>query len=154
MRRWPEFRESGWLSDLLDNPVAVKYWQETFEDTFRGAFDTWDYQFFFSWWSQKMLAVVPERNLITNTGFGVEASRTRDELRSMSNLPVAAMSFPLSHPENVSLNRTADRYSFKQICPWIIENQNYYWRLRHKFTASLPDPLRQKVRQIRARLRG
>jgi hypothetical protein len=154
MRRWPDLQDTDWLNDLLQNPVAVKYWQETFEDTFRGKFDTWDYQFFFSWWSRNMLAVVPDRNLITNIGFGSDASRTRDALRSMANLPLSAMTFPLNHPPEVSLNRLADNYSFKQICPWIVENQNYYWQLRHKFAASLPEPVRQKVRELRTRFRS
>ena len=154
MRRWPELRDTTWLSDLLVNPVAVKYWREVFEGTFKGDYDTWDWQLFFSLWSQNMLAIVPDRNLVSNIGFGEGATRTQDALPSMANLPVAPMEFPLAHPPDVSLNREADNYSFKQICPWIIENQNYYWQLRHKFTASLPDPLRQKVRELRTKLRG
>ena len=153
MRRWSELRDTSWLPDLLANPVAVKYWQETFEGAFKGEYDTWDWQLFFSWWSQNMLAVIPDRNLVTNIGFGPAATRTRDALPSMANLPVEAMDFPLEHPPDVSLNRQADDYSFKQIYPWIIENQNYYWQLRHRFTASLPDPLRQKIREFRAKLR-
>ena len=101
-----------------------------------------------------MLALIPDRNLVSNIGFGSEATKTRDVLPSMANLQVQAMSFPLEHPQDVALNREADDYSFKQICPWIIENQNYYWQLRHKFTASLPDPVRQKVRELRSKLRG
>jgi hypothetical protein len=154
MRRWPELKDTLWLTDLLQNPVAVKYWRDTFERTFQGEFDTWDYQWFFSWWSQNALALIPDRNLITNIGFGSAATRTRDELPSLANLPAQPIDFPLKHPAGVSLNREADNYSFKQICPWIIENQNYYWQLRHKFTASLPDPVRQKVRQLRSKLRS
>lgn len=154
MRRWPELKDTSWLSDLLKNPVAAKYWRETFEGTYRGEFNTWDYQFFFSWWSHNSLALIPDRNLVTNIGFGEAATVTQDNLPTMANLPVLPMNFPLVHPTDVGLNREADNFSFKQICPWIIENQNYYWQLRHKFTASLPDPIRQKVRQIRTRLRG
>jgi hypothetical protein len=154
MRRWPELRDTEWLSELLQNPVAARYWRDTFEGTMHGEFDTWDYQFFFSWWSQNSLALIPDRNLVTNIGFGDAATRTRDALPSLANRLVQPMEFPLSHPPAVVLNREADNYSFKQICPWIIENQNYYWQLRHKFTASLPDPLRQKVRQLRTKLRG
>jgi hypothetical protein len=154
MSRWPELRDEPWLLDLLRNPVAFTYWRDVFEGTFNGDYDTWDWQLFFSLWSQDMLALIPDRNLVSNIGFGVEATRTQDSLPSMASLPVRPMDFPLAHPPKVSLNREADDYSFKQICPWIVENQNYYWRLRHKLTASLPDPLRQKVRQLRARLRG
>lgn len=154
MRHWSQFRDTSWLADLLVNPVAVKYWQATFEGAFRGEHDTWDWQLFFSWWSQNMLAVIPDRNLVSNIGFGSGATRTRDALPSMANLKVKAMDFPLSNPPNVSLNREADDYSFRQIYPWIVENQNYYWQLRHKVSASLPDPVRQKVRKFRSKLRS
>jgi hypothetical protein len=154
MRQWPELRDTSWLADLLKNPVAAKYWRETFERTFQGEFNTWDYQFFFSWWSQQALALIPDRNLVTNIGFGAAATRTQDTLPSLANLPLKAMGFPLAHPTDVAINRDADNFSFKQICPWIIENQNYYWQLRHKITASLPDPVRQKVRRLRSKLRG
>ncbi|MDX6574913.1 MAG: hypothetical protein QOE96_866 [Blastocatellia bacterium] len=154
MRCWPELRDTSWLADLLANPVAAKYWRDVFEDTFNGEFDTWDYQFFFSWWRQNSLALIPDRNLVTNIGFGSAATRTREALPSMANLPVKPIAFPLAHPADVELNREADNFSFKQICPWIVENQNYYWQLRHKFTAALPDPVREKVRQLRTRLRG
>lgn len=154
MRRWPQVRNNSWLSELLTNPVATKYWQDTFERTYGGDFDTWDYQFFFSWWAQNALAAIPESNLVSNIGFGSEATRTRDALPTMAYLPLKPIRFPLEHPLEVVLNQEADNYSFRQLCPWIVENQNYYWRLRHKFTASLPDPLRQKVRNLRARLRG
>jgi hypothetical protein len=154
MRCWPELRDTSWLSDLLANPVAAKYWREVFEATFNGEFDTWDYQFFFSWWRQNSVALIPDRNLVTNIGFGSAATRTREALPSLANLPVKRMVFPLVHPADVELNAEADNLSFKQICPWIIENQNYYWQLRHKLTASLPDPVREKVRQLRTILRG
>jgi hypothetical protein len=100
------------------------------------------------------LALVPDRNMVTNIGFGSTATRTHEAIPSLANLPVRPMDFPLKHPAGVSLNRKADNFSFKQICPWIIENQNYYWQLRHKLTASVPDPLRKKVRQLRTKLRG
>lgn len=154
MRRWPELRETKWLADLLKNPVAEKYWQETFEDMFQGKFDTWDYQMFFSWWSRNMLAAIPDRNLISNIGFGSDASRTRDALPTMANLPVLPMTFPLSHPPDVLLDLAADKRSFRSICPWIIENQNYYWQVRHRLTGALPDSLRTRARNLRARLRG
>lgn len=154
MRRWPELRDTSWLSDLLVNPVAVKYWGGTFEAAFRGEYDTWDWQFFFSWWSQNMLAVVPNRNLVSNIGFGDQASHTRDSLPTMAGLPLRAMSFPLDHPPDVYLDRDADNFSFRQIYPWIIENQSYYWQLRHKVAAAFPEPMREKVRLLRSKARN
>lgn len=151
MRGWLQRRETPWLADLLVNPVGVRYWQETFEEAFRGNYDTWDWQLFFSWWNQAMLAVVPARNLVSNLGFGMQASHTRDSLPTMAGLPTEAMTFPLDHPPDVELDRDADDRSFRRIYPWIIENQSYYWQLRHKFVAKLPRPVREKIRHLRSR---
>lgn len=151
MRRWPELRESSWLSDLLKNPVAVKNWHEIYEGAFQDEFDTWDWQLFFSSWSNDMLAAIPNRNLVTNIGFGEAASHTQDTLPTMANLPLKAMDFPLKHPPAVSLDREADDLAFRRIYPWIVENQNYYWQLRHKVVATLPEPFREGVRRLRTK---
>jgi hypothetical protein len=152
MKLWPELRETSWLEDLLVNPVAVKYWQETFEATFAGKFDTWDYQYFFSWWARNSLAITPETNLVSNIGFGSSSTHTRDTLPTLANLPVEAMTFPLKHPPHLFLNREADDRSFRHICPWIIENQSYYWQLRHRMANSMPDPVRKGIRRLRAKV--
>lgn len=154
MRRWPELRDTSWLTDLLINPVAVKYWRTTFEAAFQGEFDTWDWQFFFFWWSQNMLAVVPNRNLVSNIGFGDQGSHTRESLPTMAGLPLEPMRFPLHHLPEVYLDRDADNLSFRRIYPWIIENQSYYWQLRHKVAAAFPKPIREKIRLLRSKARN
>lgn len=151
MKLWPTLRETSWLDDMLVNPVAVRYWRETFDRTHAGLVDTWDYQLFFSWWTQNALAATPNANLISNIGFRPDAVHTRDRLNTMAELPVEAIDLPLSHPPHMSLDRDADNLAFRQICPWIIENQNLYWRLRHRLVAAVPEPVRKSIRQLRAR---
>jgi len=151
MREWAELKETPWLANLLVNPVAVRNWQEIFDGAFQGDYDTWDWQFFFSWWRKNMLAVIPDRNLVTNIGFGTAASHTHDSLRTMANLPLEAMSFPLSHPPDVIFDSDADNFSFRQIYPWIVENQSYYWQLRHRVVATFPETMRKKIRRLRAK---
>lgn len=149
MRLWPELRETSWLRSLLVNPAAVEYWRETFDRTHAGEIDTWDYQLFFSWWAQNSLAITPEVNLISNIGFGPGATHTKDVLNTMAALPAEEIPLPLEHPPYLFLDREADHFAFTQICPWIIENQSLYWRLRHRLAASIPAPLRQAIRQLR-----
>lgn len=149
MRTWPEFRDSPWLTELLQNPIAEKNWREIYEGSYQGEFDTWDWQLFFSWWSRNMLAAIPNRNLVTNIGFGDAASHTLDTLPTMANVALEAMQFPLKHPPLVELDREADNLAFRRIYPWIVENQNYYWQLRHKVVAKLPGPFREGVRRLR-----
>ena len=157
IRLWPDLRETRWLEDMLVHPAAVEYWRGVFDAVHDGVgevAENWDYPFFFTWWARHALAVSPEVNLISNLGFGPEAAHTRDVIETMAALPAEAIEFPLRHPPYMRLDREADHFAFRQICPWIVENQNLYWRLRHGFTGALPRPLRSSIRRLRARLTG
>jgi hypothetical protein len=157
MKLWPELRQTSWLSDLLVNRVAVRYWRGIFDMMYEAEVErsnTWDYQLFFSWWVRYSLAVTPNVNLVSNLGFGEGATHTREALKTMAEIPVEAIELPLRHPPYIHLERKVDDHAFRHICPWIIENQNLYWRLRHRFTNLLPDSWRRSVRRLRAKRVG
>jgi hypothetical protein len=154
MSLWPAVRETNWLESLLVNPVAVEYWRGVFDMMYEGATEranTWDYQFFFSWWVRHALAVTPEVNLITNLGFNPDATHTHDAqaLKTMAALPSAPIDIRRTHPPYMHFDREADNFAFRQICPWIVDNQSLYWRLRHRFASAWPRPLRQSIRHLR-----
>lgn len=107
MRGWPAFRDGGWLYNLFDAPRVIDYWTRVFEMTYRGDIDTWDYQWSFACWQQGALAIMPNTNLISNIGFGHDATRTTKE-NQFSNMPCEEMLFPLSHPLFVIRYRDAD----------------------------------------------
>jgi hypothetical protein len=56
-----------------------------------------------------MLQVVPNVNLISNIGFGANATHTH-VVGVHANMPTQAISFPLTHPSFVLPNIEADRY--------------------------------------------
>lgn len=155
METWRELRETSWLDDLLVNPVAAKYWREVFDavhDRVGEVGENWDYPFFFTWWARHALAVSPEINLVSNIGFGPGAAHTREVIDTMAALPTRELRFPLRHPPYMRLDRAADNFAFRQICPWLIEHQSLYWRLRGRLTGALPQPVRESVKRWRARL--
>jgi hypothetical protein len=71
-----------------------------FEAVRRGQLDTWDYGWMFTV-MRHGLAVVPSVNLITNIGFGQDATHTFNEFSSGANLETQRMQFPLRHPAAV-----------------------------------------------------
>jgi hypothetical protein len=127
MQHWPEVRDNGWLSYLLDQPYAVSYWRERFEQTYQKQIDSWAYAWQFSIWIQSGLNVLPERNLITNTGTGDGATHTKQE-RWYTNLQTKRMSFPLNHPGFVVRHKAADRFT---------QRNNYQPTLRSRITGTL-----------------
>ncbi len=78
-------------SQLLDvrHPVAMEagYWREILHGIKAGDIDTWDFQFFFSCWREGANHVMPGRNLVSNVGYGPEATHT-NFTSLMANLPV------------------------------------------------------------------
>lgn len=110
LHRWPELRETGWLSELLEDETAVKYWSYLLERT-RARRDTWDYAWTFSCWLAGGLHAVPGVNLVSNVGFRADGTHTRDDYDSVfANLPARALRFPLRHPAAVARDVEADRF--------------------------------------------
>jgi hypothetical protein len=74
---WPSVRAGNWLADILGNSRAVKYWQQIFDDTYSGKITTvWDFQWTFAVWMQSGLNILPNQNLVSNIGFGVDGTHT------------------------------------------------------------------------------
>lgn len=112
---WPKVRDEGLINDMLPNHQEADYWAAIFERVYRGELDScWDYQWTFACWLQGRLTILPNQNLISNIGFGVEATHTSVECE-VANLPVEAMTFPLRHPIGVISNHTLDDRAFKRI---------------------------------------
>ncbi len=112
MKLWPPLRETSWLLDTLGDPESAAYWRTIFDGLSRIS-DVWDYQWIFSCWAQNGLAVLPNVNLISNIGWGDDATHTRTRDNPSANLRTEAMSFPLDHPTCMIRNREADDFSFE-----------------------------------------
>jgi hypothetical protein len=149
---WPELRETTWLEDVLGEKAAAAYWGERFDRTYAGEVDTWDYQWFFNCWAQNGLAVVPGSNLVTNIGFGQDATHTKAAVATMSYLPAEPITFPLRHPEIMARDREDDRLAFRRMCPWADPQPGLMNWLRRHISPVLPDPLRKSLSYLRAKL--
>lgn len=113
MQAWPMLRQTNWLRDLLGNEPVADFYHKLFERGYRGEVDTWDIQWVFACFLQGGLTILPRRNLVTNIGFGPNATHTRDADARESNLPVVPMEFPLKHPPRIARQIEADEFTFK-----------------------------------------
>jgi hypothetical protein len=113
MRTWPEFKKTGMIDLVCDDPLESHYWQNNFDDAHSGRIDTWDYQWIYTCWSQGSLSVTPGSNLVSNIGFGTSATHTH------GTSPLAALPrediWELSHPDFLVRHRAADLYTFDQV---------------------------------------
>jgi len=55
---------------------------------------------------QSGLSVVPCVNLVSNVGFGKDATHTINSLDSNANLPLSSMSFPLREPYGLAVSES------------------------------------------------
>ena len=110
IRKWPELRNTDWLFKMSSKNGFQKHWENVFDITHAGMIDTWDYQWVFSCWVNKGLAVHPTKNLIKNLGFGIDATHTTGDGGWLSRLPLDKMIFPMIHPEIVSRDEGADNW--------------------------------------------
>ncbi len=78
--------------------LAGSYFREIFDDTAAGKKDTWDYQCIFSNLLTETYAVFPAVNLVSNLGFGTEATHTNFNSYFLSEMKTRPMSFPMHHP--------------------------------------------------------
>ena len=109
---WPKIRDEGWLRQLVSSRSEHTHWKKSFQGVYDKKIDTWDYQWTLSLWRQGMLSVLPNINLITNIGFGADATHTHGA-SIYANLPTQMMNFPLKHPNIFLANLEADAFTAK-----------------------------------------
>lgn len=114
IKQWPMLRNNGWLKSLGFSFGERKYWARAFNRVYSGSLDTWDHQWSVACWLGNMMSVMPNKNLISNIGFGAEATHTVHEGK-FSKMDIAKMSFPLKHPSKIAANEDADSYTAKQM---------------------------------------
>lgn len=107
---WPRMREQGWLRQFFQDRAAINFWQNAFQSVYEGQVDTWDYQWTYACWKQGGLTALPGTNLISNIGFGTDATHTRRRSQ-FSQMAVEPLQFPLSHPPEVARDEEADAYT-------------------------------------------
>ncbi len=109
MSDWPALRDRGWLLKLLRDNASAQYWTNIFQGSYEG-FDTWDYAWVFACWRRGGLTILPARNLVSNAGFGEQATHTKGD-SPLANLPAETLAFPLRHPSRVVHCVAADDFS-------------------------------------------
>ena len=108
LRYWRKSRSSNWLRSILNSSDEVNFWSKGFDSITTGKLDTWDYQWVFTCLDKGMLCVMPKINLISNIGFGPDATHTTGN-SIFSNMESYYLEFPLTHPQEIVVNHEADQ---------------------------------------------
>jgi len=113
------------IADTFSNRRERVFWKRNMDMIVNGL-DTWDYQWMYWIWKNNGLCITPRQNMISNIGFGPDASHTVD-----MNSPQACMpGFELTtvkHPRRIRLDKGADKYERDTI---LIGSAAAYYRTR------------------------
>ncbi len=73
---WNKWKNSDDWNKFHNNTLEKNYWSKIFNLTHKGKINTWDYAWTATAWYNKQLSVIPPVNLISNIGFGPDATWT------------------------------------------------------------------------------
>lgn len=111
LRGWPILKESGLLRSIFENPLEQQYWSQIWDTLYtQNQPDTWDYRWTFTCMSNGGLTVLPNTNLVSNIGFGSDATHTTQK-NIQSNMLTVDIG-EINHPSFVLRNCIADAYTF------------------------------------------
>jgi hypothetical protein len=95
------------LREMFEEEDEQRHWGFVWNNS--PEIDNWDAQWSYVALSRGLLAINPNRNLISNIGFGGEATNATEDPFGIAGRPLEGISFPLVHPPEVRRNAAADR---------------------------------------------
>lgn len=109
------FLQRDCLSSVTSNNLLKKFWINNFFKVSKNQIDTWDYQWYFTTWLNNGLSIIPKKNLVTNIGFGPNATHTSSEESKLSKMKSEELNFPLKHPSLLYPNHYLDEINAKYL---------------------------------------
>ena len=114
MKSYPEFKLRNELVNIFPDDRVYKFWENVFDKTYNKEIETWDYQWTFSMWCQNGLAILPQRNLVSNIGFDSEALNTKNPNHIVAFMETFELP-EIKHPKWIIHQMDADIFSIHNI---------------------------------------
>jgi hypothetical protein len=109
---WPKWKTSDAWKKYNSDKIEKKYWQKSFDLVYKKKIvDAWDYPWTASIWYKGGLTATPNVNLVSNIGFGKDATHTFSKNDKNANVPTQEIG-EIIYPEEIKQNISADRYNF------------------------------------------
>ena len=130
------------LANYYTDRTVINYWLGIFERMQKHEIDTWDYQWRYSIWNAGGIAIIPNTNLVSNIGFGADATHTFVS-GPYDNMPTQPVGEKLVHPASKVINAEADKYTFDEhYKPEILTLSKKLYHLRRRIINKLKIYLR------------
>jgi hypothetical protein len=100
------------LGRITGDKKIVEFWVDNLKSAASQRIDCWDFQWFYSLWKKQGVAITPAVNLITNIGFGEDATNTKYIHTRIANMKRKKME-EIIHPDDVRINTLADEFAMQ-----------------------------------------
>ena len=87
MNNYGDFLKDHIIKDIWTDENRQTQWLNILQDIYNGKIDTWDYQWMYVVFCQNGLCINPQKNLISNIGFGENATHTLEKNSPRANRP-------------------------------------------------------------------
>ncbi len=111
---WLSIRSSGKLRNWVDSDQEETHWSSVFDLVHEGKIDTWDFAWMYACWLNGGLTIIPPVNLISNIGFGAQATHTKDAKSPLANANTFELPLQLDSQE-VARNIEADHWTYETL---------------------------------------
>ena len=114
MNTYENFKKNKIIRSTSGKKKLRNYWSKVFELAANQKIDTWDYQWTYTININNGLSIIPEKNLVSNIGFGEHATHTKSTNSPSSIIKKYDLVLPLKHPIFILNNYDADEYTTNQ----------------------------------------
>jgi len=128
--RYTEAGAQAALLNIFDDEWIADSWYQIFKELKAGNIDTWDYQLSITNFFNNALCIIPNVNLISNIGFGANATHTTESTNKYAALQLAEIS-KITHPTYLLADKQADLFTLNHEFN-IAEKRRQYNKPRRK----------------------
>lgn len=129
LQNFDYFIQNNLIQNVFEQKEAQLYWNKIFTRVKNGEINTWDYQWTYALFVNNGLSIVPNKNMVSNIGFGhVEAAHTCENAKCAQRTTYEIDE--IKHPEFIISAREAvaevlkERYDIhKKTVPFIIKRE-------------------------------
>jgi hypothetical protein len=116
IKNWPSIKNK--IIEKHNKTYNKLFWENTFQLLYENKINTWDYQLAFLMQEYSAICIIPKYNLISNIGFGEDATHTFDKNSINANV----LSNEIELPINLNFNKSDNN----KINNYFDENEFYY----------------------------
>ena len=134
LSKWPEIKSASILDSIFSDNLQKKYWYSIFENFYKfGVPDTWDYAWVLTCLINNGLTAIPNKNLIRNIGFNLDATHTKWPINKVNK--VSGIGGSLVDPKFIVCDLEAEKYQFDFFFGGFSKRmrRNPFLRIKNKF---------------------